>query len=234
MRRGLAISCSLFFAVTVLAACGGGDSTAKSPATDANAGSGSGQLSSAELATLVAAAAKQKFKVAYTDGSGNTLRYAQDGAGNTMQATAGSESFSTKSTTISCDKDSGTFQCTQTPGGAGAADSPFTSVVTLLQSFITGLDGDVGNQSTKTIAGRDAQCITFDARDLSGNATGTVVVADPKVSATYCIDKDTGATLEVAQTDASGKASTSLMVTEFGTPSASDFVPPATPTPSPG
>jgi hypothetical protein len=181
---------------------------------------------------LVAAAAKQKFKVSYTDGSGDTMRYAQDGNGNVMQATSDSESFSSKTSTTSCEKSGATFQCTETPGAVGASDSPFTSVVTSLQSFLSGLDDNVGLlQSTKTIAGRDAQCITFDARDLSGNSTGTVVVANPKVSATYCIDKNTGATLEVSQTNPAGKSSTSLEVTAFDTPTAADFVPPATPTP---
>ena len=105
--------------------------------------------------------------------------------------------------------------------------------MTLLQTYIAGLDGKVGNQSTKTIAGRTAQCLTFSARDLTGNASGTVEVAEPKVSATYCIDQDTGATLEVSQTDATGKSTTSLVVTEFEAPTAADFVPPVTPTPQP-
>lgn len=230
MRKFVA-SCSVLIAASALAACGSSGSTAKSPATiSSNGGSSSGQLTSDELSTLVDAAAKQKFKVTYTDGNGETLRYAQDGNGNVMQGNSNSESFSTNRATISCDKSSGTFQCTHSPGSEGAAASPFTSVVTLLQSFLSGLDGRVGSQSTKTIAGREAQCVTFSAKDLTGNASGTTgPVAEPKVSATYCIDKDTGATLEVSATDAAGKASTSLLVTDFGTPTASDFTPPATP-----
>jgi hypothetical protein len=230
MRR-FTVSCSLLAAALMLAACGGGGSSAKTTTITENVTAPSGQLSSAQLAALVAAAAKQKFKVSYTDGSGDTLRYAQDGNGNVMQATSDSESFSTKTATTSCDKSGATFQCTQTEGALGASDNPFTSVVTQLQSFLSGRDDNVGIRSNKMIAGRDAQCITFDARDLSGNSTGTVVVANPKVSATYCIDKATGATLEVSQTDPAGKSSTSLEVTAFDPPSAADFVPPATPTP---
>jgi hypothetical protein len=232
MRNGFAISCSVIVAASVLAACGGSGSTAKGPATNSNnSGTASaGQLSSAELSTLVAAAAKQKFKVTYTDGSGDTLLYAQDGNGNVMQGNSDSESFSTSTATISCDKSSGTFQCTSTPGASSASDSPFTSVVTLLQSYLSARDDNVGSQSTKTIAGRAAQCVTFSAKDLTGNVSGaTAEIAEPKVSATFCIDADTGATLEVSATDATGKPSTSLKVTDFGTPSPSDFVPPVPP-----
>ena len=154
------------------------------------------------------------------------LRYAQDGAGNTMQATSDAETFSTPTATISCNKSGGQYQCTQTPGASGPADNPFTSVVTLLQTYLSGLGGGVGTQSEKTIAGRAAQCLTFSAQDLTAGPSGTVAVPDPKVSATYCIDKETGATLEVSQTDAAGTSRTSLAVTAFAAPTAADFVPP--------
>ena len=230
MRKGFAISCSVLIAASVLASCGG--STATSTDTSSNNGSTTspGQLSSAELATLVAAEAKQKFKVTYTNGSGDTLRYAQDGDGNVMQSDGDSESFSTSTATTSCDKSSGTFQCTTTPGAPSASDSPFTSVVMLVQSYLSGSEDNVGSQSAKTIAGRTAQCVTFSARDLTDNTSGqTGAIAEPKVSATFCIDANTGATLEVSSTDANGKPSTSLKVTDFGTPSPSDFVPPVPP-----
>jgi hypothetical protein len=234
MRRGFVVSGSLVAAALMLGACSSGGSSAKGSTTDPSAHSPAGLLSSAELSTLVSAAAKQRFKVAYKDGSGDTLRYAQDGQGNTMQATGDSESLGTPTSTILCDKSGGAYQCTETPGASGPADNPFTSVVTLLQSYLSGLGGNVGTQSSKTIAGRAAQCLTFSAQDLAANATGSAAVTDPKVSATYCIDTKTGATLEVSATDASGTSSTSLEVTDFTTPSASDFVPPATPTPAAG
>src|SRR5689334_7266800 len=192
MRKGLVVSCSLLGAAALLAACGGGSNG--KDATPTTGGASAGLLSSGELTTLVTAAAKQKFKVEYRDGRGDMLRYAQDGKGIVMQGTADSETFATSSATVSCQQSAGAFRCTEVPGAPGAADSPFTSVVTLLQAYLAGLDGDVGQQSTKTIAGRTAQCITFSARDLSGDASGTEPVTDSKVSATYCIDKDTGAT----------------------------------------
>jgi hypothetical protein len=232
MRNGFVVSCSVLCAAAMLTACSGGGSTAKPAATTAGGGS-AGLLSSRELTTLVAAAAKEKFKVSYTDGNGDTLRYAQDGAGNVMQGTADAETFGSKTATISCAKNARTFRCTRASGALGAADNPFTSVVTLLQTYLSGLAGDVGRQSTRTIAGRSAQCLTFSARDLSGNIRGTVEVAEPKVSATYCIDETTGATLEVSQTDRSGTSTTSLVVTDFGVPTAADFVPPTAPTPLP-
>jgi hypothetical protein len=217
--------------VMTFAACSSGGSGPKDATPTTDVRSSPGLLSSAELTTLVAAAAKQRFDVSYTDGSGNTLRYAQDGAGNTMQATADAESFSTPTATVSCSKSGGQYQCMRTPGASGPADNPFTSVVTLLQTYLSGLGGGVGTQSEKTIAGRAAQCLTFSAQDLTAGPSGTIAVPDPKVSATYCIDKDTGATLEVSQTDAAGTSKTSLEVTNFAAPTAADFVPPAPPTP---
>ena len=234
MRKGFFVSCLLLAAALTLAACSSGGSAAKGSTPDTNARASAGLLSSTELTTLVEAAAKQRFKVSYKDGSGDALRYAQDGTGNTMQATGDSESLGTPTSTILCDKTGGAFQCAETPGAAGPADNPFTSVVTLLQSYLSGLGGHVGTQSSKTIAGRAAQCLTFSASDLAANASASSAVIDPKVSATYCIDTKTGATLEVSATDASGSASTSLEVTDFSTPSASDFVPPAPPTPATG
>jgi hypothetical protein len=232
MRRRLVAWCAPFVAAITLAACSSSGSSAKDASSTTNGQVSAGLLSSAELTTLVAAAAKQRFKVTYTDGTGATLRYAQDGDGNTMQATTDSESLGTPTSTILCDKTGGEFQCTESPGASGPAESSFTSVVTLLQTYLSGLGGDVGTQSSKTIAGRDAQCLTFSAQDLAAGPSGTVPVADPKVSATYCIDKETGATLEVSQTDATGTSSKSLEVTAFGAPTAADFVPPATPTPA--
>jgi hypothetical protein len=37
----------------------------------------------------------------------------------------------------------------------------------------------------------------------------------------------------VSQTDSNGTSTTSLVVTDFGVPTAADFEPPATPTPQP-
>src|SRR4051812_5273612 len=113
MRKGFVVSCSVVCAAAILTACSS-SSTAKPGASTADGGS-AGLLSSRELTTLVAAAAKQKFKVSYTDGNGGTLRYAQDGDGNVMQGTDDTETFSTLTATVSCAKTAGTFHCTQAP-----------------------------------------------------------------------------------------------------------------------
>ena len=39
--------------------------------------------------------------------------------------------------------------------------------MTLLQTYLSGLGGNIGTQSEKTIAGRAAQCLTFSAKDLT-------------------------------------------------------------------
>jgi hypothetical protein len=74
--------------------------------------------------------------------------------------------------------------------------------------------------------------VTFSEKDIVGSIGGAIAKAagaQLKASYSYCIDKDTGATLEVAVTDDSGKKTTSLLVTKFESPKASDFIPPTTP-----
>jgi len=84
----------------------------------------------------------------------------------------------------------------------------------------TALGGHFGNTSSRTIAGRDAQCVTFSQSDIVASST--------KGSYSACIDKATGATLEVAVDDGTKKTAT-LLVTKFELPRAADFTPPVTP-----
>jgi hypothetical protein len=117
-------------------------------------------------------------------------------------------------------------------GQSGAAANPFLEVLTLQKTYFSALGDRFGKTTDKTIAGRDAQCVTFSQKDILGSVGGAVAGAagaDLKGSATYCIDKDTGTTLEISGTDDSGKESNSLVVTKFETPSDSEFTPPATP-----
>ena len=232
MRKRFVVACSVLGAASMLAACGTNGS-AKGTTTTVPAGTApAGLLTSSELSTLVVAAAKQKFKVSYTDGNGDTLRYAQDGNGNVMQGTDDSESFATKTATVSCDKTAGTFQCTEAPRRARRRRQPLHQ------------RGDPAPDVHRRARRQGRESIDEDDRGprrpvphllrrvtSAGTRAARPEVAEPKVSATYCIDEDTGATLEVSQTDATGKSTTSLVVTKFEAPTAADFVPPVTPTP---
>jgi hypothetical protein len=227
--RGFVASCSaVILAAAGLAACGGGSGHHPSaPSTNV----GGSSPSTNALSQLVANANKQKFKITYVDGGGNTQSYEQDGNGDSVSGSAGSLTFVTKTATTVCDQTNGAYQCTQSPISPDAAANLFSGVVTAFQSQLSALGGRYGSQSTTTIAGRDAQCVTFSAADFEGSVDATTAPAlavQPQASYSYCIDTLTGVTLKVAVTDASGKQTTSLLVTNFALPKASDFTPPAT------
>ena len=219
--RKLVASCSaVLIAGAVLAACGSSGSSKANDTTPTTTAGGASSPSDTDLSKLVADANKQKFKITYTDGSGTTQTYEQDGNGNSVYGGEGTLTFLSKSSIVNCDKSTGSYQCTETPASVGSAGSPFSGIATALQSQLSALGGRFGSTSSKTIAGRDAQCVTFSMSDIVGS--------NQKASYSYCIDKGTGATLEVA-VDNGGKKTTSLLVTKFESPSTSDFTPPATP-----
>jgi hypothetical protein len=225
--RGFVASCAaVILAAAVLAACGGGNGHHPSaPSTPA----GGSSPATNSLSQLVANANQQKFKITYVDGGGNRQSYEQDGNGDSVSGSAGSLTFVTKTSATICDQTSGAYQCTQSPISPDAAANPFSGVVTAFQSQLSALGGRYGSQSTTTIAGREAQCVTFSATDFEGSVDATTAPASAgQPSYSYCIDTVTGVTLKVAVTDASGKQTTSLLVTNFALPKASDFTPPAT------
>lgn len=224
MRKRVASFSTILIAVTLLAACGGdGGSetqatlplTTDAPVTD-------------NFATLIANAGKQRYKITYTDQSDMSQAYAQDGKGNSVQIAGDSRIFFTKTATITCDKNAGAYECTESPPVAANEGNPLLGVLTLAQAQLSALGGNVGARSEKTIAGRDAQCITFAAKDLAGDQEEIPeALLKSKATYSYCIDNTTGVTLEVSGTNESGEHTTSLEVSNFESPSASDFVPPA-------
>lgn len=219
MRKSVARCSVVVIAAAALAACGSSGSS-KANDTTPTTNKGASSPSDNELAQLVANANKQKFKITYTVGGGSIQTYEQDGNGNSVYGVDDTLTFVTNDSIVNCDKSSGSYSCTATPGSQGSASSPFSGIATALQSQFTALGGHFGSTSSKTIAGRDAECVTFSQSDLVGSAA--------TASYSGCIDKQTGATLEVAVDDGKQRT-TSLLVTKFESPRASDFTPPATP-----
>jgi hypothetical protein len=100
----------------------------------------------------------------------------------------------------------------------GAVGSLFVTLAS------TNLHGLVNISTTsKSIAGRDAECATVDK-----NSLGVLGAAIGNASYQVCVDKDTGVMLSSKSTDQSGKTD-EITATDFGSPSDSDFTPPATP-----
>jgi len=231
MRKPVASFLAFMAAVAALAGCGGGGGSSK--AQDTLPRPTAAPSSAQGIANLVAHASQQRYNITFTDQSGTSQSYAQDGRGNSVQAVGDSETFLTKAATVNCDKTSGKFVCTKSPRSV-AGGNPLFGVLSLEQTQLSALGGNPSNRSNKMIAGRDAQCITFAPKDLVGDtATATIPeeLLNSKATYTYCVDKATGVTLEVSGTNDAGEHTMSLEVTKFEEPSASDFVPPATPGP---
>lgn len=239
MRKFVASCSALLIAAGFLAACGG--SSAKTGAdtndptvtTERDGSDGD----STDLENLVGEASKERFKITYTNDSDDEQTYAQDGDGNSVFGDGDSKTFISKDATITCQKNDDVYECQQSPLSIGALGNPFTGILTLSQQYIRALGGRLGDTSSKEIAGRDAECVTFSAKDIAGSLGGAIADAAGKSlkgSATYCIDKETGVPLEVSSTDDDGEESSTIIVTKYEEPSDSEFEVPATPTTTPG
>ncbi len=230
MRRLVAGGSAVLLTVALVAACGssktGGVSDHNS-STSAGNSDGGGKTDFSQMLDNIS---KQKFKVTWTDAGGNEHTDAQDGEGNTMSLVADTQLFQTPDSTVACQKSGDTWTCTQTSASLGS-NSGYAAISAAEKNYVTALAGKFGNTSSKTIAGRDAACLTITAKDFGpASSIAGALGASLKGALTYCNDRETGAVLENAVTSEEGDTTTQLLVTKFEEPSASDFQPPATPT----
>jgi hypothetical protein len=218
-----------------LTACGssGGSSNGKSGSKPSKNGSGS------SFEQLYNQRKNAKLKVTYgnVDKSGATtdsFTIAQDGATKTAYIQEDSETIVNGDTVTQCSNLKETPECTSTPGGAAAAQATIAGFTGLLTAAETGINGwaaagGVGDESTETIAGRTAQCVTITASSILGKAGGAVAGAlGAKKDAGYesCIDKDTGVLLKWVIVGTSEDKS-GLVATAVTQPTDADFQPPA-------
>ena len=241
MRKVIALGSAALIAAVVLGACGGSSKPASSATTTTAAGGSSSTpgSSSDAFSQLVANADKQKFKITYTSGSSSdtstsgdssdTFTYEQDGKGNSVYTSGTTQYFTTATGSVSCDTSATPVTCTEIPSVGGLASNPFLVFVNLGKTYADVLGNAGGDTSNETIAGRDAECVTFSPKNLGGIAGAAAGALGDEASAKYCVDKSTGVLLEISGTDASGKSSSLIEVTKFEEPSDSDFTPPATP-----
>jgi hypothetical protein len=230
MRRFIASCSVVLLAIALLGACGGSDEKpgVASPDTKSDSSNDGNNSSDDDFSKLYADALKQKFKITFVDDSGDETTYAQDGNGKSVYGSGDSLVFTSSSGTVSCDTPSGgKAECTELPGGSSV--SPFLGIYNLGRTYISAL-GRFGDKSSKTIADRDAECVTFSQKTVAdAGPVGAAVASAIKGSLTYCVDKDTGVLLAYTTEDADGKTTDSFKVTKFEEPSDSDFTPPATP-----
>ena len=230
MRRFVATFSTVLIAIAVLGACGGSESNSGLGASGTNASNNSspgGSGSSDNFSKLYADAANKKFKVTFTTADGSATTYGQDGNGKSFWSSGDTQYFTSSTGSVTCSTSSGAPTCTQVPGNG--TTSPFLGFYNGAKAYVGAL-ASYGDKSSKTIAGRDAQCVTISAASVAGKGGPAIaaVVSGIKGSLKYCVDTQTGVLLEAVTTDADGKNTTEFTVTKFEEPSDSDFTPPAT------
>jgi hypothetical protein len=229
-------------AVLALAACGSskssGSSDTGSHLSDVpGSTNGSGKSDNSGFASLVQKAKDAKYKVTYTNTDGQSFTIAQDPPKFSLVEGDSATYVTADGSSVSCSGTGSSATCSQLPGTGAAIQQGMASAfgavgqlfVTLANENIGGLGG-LGHIATtsKTIAGRDAECATVDK-----NTLGVLGAAIGDASYAVCIDKDTGVMLSTKTTDQGGKTN-EITASDFGSPSDSDFTPPATPQTIPG
>ena len=232
----------------VLAACGGSSknsvASGGSSTTAGGGGSTTGNTSggsggSSDLSALAGQYAKAKIKITYTSSDGTGFTVAQNGNGKSAFSSDTSTIYSDGKSTVSCEGTGTTAKCTDlgSLGGSvgGSIGGSLTTTFSALASILTSLGG--GHNSSETIAGRDASCVTYKASDVIGklkglalfkNSTDKASDYDPNDTATICVDKQTGFVVKLTGTK-KGQPQNDLTATAISEPSDSDFTPPVTP-----
>ena len=209
MRRIIASCSVVLLSIVLLGACGGSSDKPASSNSEPSLTLPDGNGSSNEFSKLYEDSLKQKFKITFVDDSGDETTYAQDGNGKSMYSSGDSQYFISADETVTCNKSSGgEAECTKV--GVGTSVNPFLGIYNAGKTFVTAL-ARFGDNSSKTIAGRDADCVTFSKKTVEeagplGAALGSAI----KGSLTYCVDKETGVLLEYSTKDADGKTTEQL------------------------
>jgi hypothetical protein len=240
-------------AALTLAACGGssskssssgGGATTTGPGGSTAATTGGGEGGNANDLS------KTRIKITYTDTttdtssgtSTSTFTLALDGNGksaftNSDSSDPGSTStiYGDGTSTVDCSGSGATAKCTQLPSAAASAATSFTQAFSAISNLSSVLGG--GDKSSENIAGRDASCVKYKAKDVIGRLSALPLFkdSDDKASdyddndtASICIDKKSGWVLKLAATK-KGVAQDGLLATAVGDPSDSDFTPPVAP-----
>jgi hypothetical protein len=219
-----------------LAACGGSSNNSKAKT---NAGSNPSSVS-ASFDQLYNQRSDATLKVTYqaldnSGAAGSTFTIAQEGKDKTAYVNGDTEVIVNGDTVTQCSNMQDTPQCTSTSGGAAAAQAMVAGYTALFSAAQTGIGAwaaahGAGNQTTETIAGRTAQCVTITATSGLGALSGAAAkaLAGKAADAGYeaCIDKDTGVLLKWVVTGVAGDNS-GIAASAVTQPTDADFQPPA-------
>ena len=194
--------------------------------------------------------AKTKIKITYSDtttdtsgtSSASTFTLALDGKGksaftnsDSSDPASASTIYSDGTSVVDCSGSGATAKCTQVPSTAASAATSFTQAFSAISNLSSVLGG--GDKSSENIAGRDASCVKYKAKDVIGRLSALPLFKDSNEkasdyddndTASICVDKTSGWILKLAATK-KGVAQDGLLATAVGDPSDSDFTPPVTP-----
>ncbi len=222
-------------AILLTAGCSGGSSSS-GPATTAAAGPTSTSVVTTTTIPITdvfpSLSDKTKtadVKITYASALGPAATLAQDGTGKSSFLSNGSLLISDGTRVVRCDGTTAAATCSDL--GPTSSDDALTQLISAYAGLSTLKTSSVGKDSSETIVGRPASCVTFKASDYAAAVGGTLPDAS-KISAaatvTVCVDDDSGFAVKIALADR-GNSVNELIATQVGPSSPSDFVPPSSP-----
>jgi hypothetical protein len=217
---------ALLVAAIVVAGCGGDDDNdSADPGTSdttvaGGSGTTTGDSSDDDFNQLLEDAKKTRIRVTYesssSDGGTEQLgTISQDGTGKQayFAPDGDSQTIIDGENVIACTNLKTTPECSQFSGEGAALYTAPLSFLTIPATAITAAgDSAFTDESTETIAGREARCVGIDYLSVEWKA---------------CADKETGVLLKWEA--GAGGQSGAFVATEVGEPKDSDFEPPAEP-----
>lgn len=222
-RSGRVGPAAIFVLLALLAGACSGDDDEASPAPDP-AAAPSSAADTAAVDSLPAPAEDAAFRVTYEsrengDPTADPFTISQDGTGN-LAFLQGDEQLIEQAggDVLQCSglAPGGTPDCVRLPDGVGLdtlAAGFLAPAVAIREALVQG-NAPLTSAEQAQVAGRTAQCISFDAPDSV--ETGGAV--------TFCVDVEVGVMLRYLA--AVGTDSTELIATEFAAPEDGDFQPP--------
>jgi hypothetical protein len=216
---------ALLVAAIVVAGCGGDDNDSADPSTPGTTAAGGSDTTAGggddDLQQLINDAKNTRIRVTYESSSsgGDTESLgtiSQDGSGKQayFAPDGDSQTIIDGDNVIACTGLDSTPECKQFSGaGAQIYTAPLSFLTIPATAIAAAQDSAFTDESTETIAGREARCVSLDYLSVEWKA---------------CADKETGVLLkwEAGVGDESG----TFVATEVGEPEDSDFEPPAEPT----
>jgi hypothetical protein len=235
VRKLLITTFTVAIAVAGLGACGGdddGDAGGDTTTTADGTGPTTPSTGDARLDELVQRAREATFKVTYEAIDGVQTTVAQDPPRVAYVSGDGGLYQTEDGRAVSCSGigDPAMAACVVLPSTSGSlAEQAATTFfgagyAGFLAAANQGGEDVFGTIETseEEIAGRDAQCATFDP--------GASPLIPATGSFTACVDVETGVVLRISGTDQTGEEVTAFRAVEFGEPTDDDLDPPAEPT----